>query len=118
MSDCILWCGEIDRYGYGKLSGKLAHRIVYESEVGPIPKDLVIDHLCRTRACVNVEHMEIVTRAENVLRGIGHTAVKCHRGHPLAGDNLGFQPNGRRYCRTCKCERERARRRVLSNDAA
>lgn len=30
-----------------------------------------IDHLCRVRECVNLDHLEIVSQAENVRRGRG-----------------------------------------------
>lgn len=47
----------------------LAHRVMYETIVGPIPEGLDIDHLCRNRACVRPKHLEPVTRQENLLRG-------------------------------------------------
>ena len=47
-----------------------AHRFAYERCVGPIPDGLDIDHKCRTRSCVQPSHLEPVTRAENVRRGI------------------------------------------------
>lgn len=60
--------------GYGvcrNLEGKQvsAHRFFFEQANGPIPDGLQIDHLCRTRACVNPDHMELVTIAVNVRRG-------------------------------------------------
>lgn len=91
-----------------------AHRAYYEDLVGPIPDGLVIDHLCRTRSCVNPGHMEPVTSAENTLRGESPMARKarqthCIHGHPLSGDNVYVQPNGRRRCRACDRDRHRAR---------
>ena len=46
-----------------------AHRVYYERYRGPIPENMVIDHLCRNTACVNPDHMEVVTQTENIQRG-------------------------------------------------
>lgn len=62
--------------GYGILTLRhqklLAHRFAYERYVGPIPEGLQIDHLCYVTNCVNPEHMEPVTAAENVRRRRWH----------------------------------------------
>ncbi len=46
----------------------LAHRAMYEQEVGPIPEGLTIDHLCNVKPCVNPSHLEAVTFQENIRR--------------------------------------------------
>jgi hypothetical protein len=70
---CFEWNGYLDKDGYGVLVNKhysnRAHRMVWQIMVGPIEPDMTIDHLCLNRACVNPDHMEVVTNRENVLRG-------------------------------------------------
>lgn len=46
----------------------VAHRVAYEYFLGPIPPGMEVDHLCRTRLCVNPMHLEVVGHRENVAR--------------------------------------------------
>ena len=115
-TDCWLWTGAGQGRGYGIFKRKpgakwsMAHRVAYETLVGPIPQGLCLDHLCRVRNCINPGHLEAVTVRENVLRGNSPPAVNarkafCKRGHPLFGNNLHRKTrNGwpARECRTCK----------------
>ncbi len=100
---CWLFTGATQSRGYGSVGignkrTALAHRVAYEAIVGPIPDGMTIDHLCLNKTCLNPEHMEIVTRAENTRR--------AHAGR------------GRCYCDAADCalcyERLRSARRRAS----
>ena len=70
VTPCWIWQRHVNpRTGYGQTPTSTAHRYVYEREVGAIPEGLEPDHLCRVRSCVNPEHLELVSRAENARRG-------------------------------------------------
>lgn len=121
---CWLFLGSRDRHGYGRIKVPtrvaFAHRIAYEHLHGPIPTGLVIDHLCRVHNCVNPDHMEPVTAAENTRRS---APAECQRGHPMTTENRYVRPDGDGgTCRACQRLREvgrpsgweRARAREMS----
>jgi hypothetical protein len=113
--DCWLWLGWLDVNGYGHFHGeggvkRLAHRWAYQEQVGPIPDGLVLDHLCRNRACVRPDHLEPVTSFENRSRGLrSPLATRCIHGHEYSPENT-YVYKGRRTCRTCQRGREVAYR--------
>jgi hypothetical protein len=125
--DCWEWTAYRDAAGYGifqlgKTGPRKAHRVSWALTNGEPDPALVIDHLCRNRACVNPDHMEQVTQRSNVLRGTAPAAqqarrTECRHGHPLSGSNL-MVSRGRRICRTCHRAsnlRSIARRKAAQN---
>jgi len=100
--------------GYGTVSVDerkvYAHRYAYERLIGPIPDGLVIDHLCRNRACCNPWHLDVVPQRVNILRGerAGLRVTECKHGHKYTPENTYTNTRGYRVCRTCKARREAA----------
>lgn len=114
---CLIWIGNINEKGYGRffVDGKYhpAHTWAYEHFVGPILEGYEPDHLCRNRSCVNTDHLEIVTHQENCQRAF-YIQEFCKKGHPLPEP----RPNGRRPCRPCANERNRAYKQRLKEGSA
>lgn len=105
---CWVWQRARDSWGYGHITVETAaakttvkaHRLIYERRCGPIPEGLVPDHLCQIPACVNPEHLELVTGAVNTQRGKTaklnrKTVAEIRELHGIPGWN--YSSLGRRY---------------------
>lgn len=121
--ECLVWRGAHTPDGYGRIAVGVAagqtervHKRAWEQVNGPVPVGLVLDHLCRNRACWNVGHLEAVTVGTNIRRGLtGEVArqrqlqkTHCRAGHPFTPENTYRPPSSnKRMCRTCVRERHR-----------
>lgn len=74
---CHLWTGpdsgKIGRgAGYPRMSldGQTVavHLVLWTNEHGYIPGRKTLDHKCRNRICINLDHLEMVTMKENAKR--------------------------------------------------
>lgn len=121
---CWFWLGRKTPAGYGSASLRgrnvRVHRLSYETFVGAISQGMVIDHLCRNRACANPDHLDVVTQKENLIRSIPYRPKSlkkpyaCKRGHVFSetGFYIGRNGNGHRHrrCRVCLLARAKSRR--------
>lgn len=107
--------------GYGQIrpgDGRGAlrvHRAAYELANGPIPDGMQIDHLCRNRLCCNPDHLEAVTREENIARGnaphmVNARKTHCKYGHEFSPENTLVTKRGSRSCRQCAAASSAAKR--------
>lgn len=124
QGDCFIWVGGKTRKGWRgyaiyKLKDSPAfvlHRRLWLDHRGPLTADQQLDHLCRNRACINLDHLEPVSLHENnVIRGTGLAAqnylkTECPQGHPYDDVNTFVDKTGRRHCRECSRQQVRKRR--------
>lgn len=118
---CWLWTAGKFSDGYGGFhvtaegwhKNVKAHRFAYETEVGPIPAGLVLDHLCQNKGCVNPAHLEPVTNLENLRRAdalnfVGdfqRSKTHCVNGHAFSEENTRLRNRPGRRERVCiACE--------------
>lgn len=122
IGDCKIWQNSLDRDGYGSFyfrkKLRRAHRFAYYSKFGNIKRDMVIDHTCKNRACVNVKHLRLVTKKQNTLENsnsmgaINFKKTHCKDGH-LFDKKYGKQ----RYCSICQSEKTKRLRKKWKEEA-
>jgi hypothetical protein len=120
--DCIVWTGHRNTCGYGRTEfqhdGRRirtnAHRAAWLARVGDIPEHLEIDHLCRNRLCLRIDHLELVTHSENGRRRAPRPLRdRCKYGHRYTEGSTYITPERKRRCRACQARHDAQYRRKV-----
>ncbi len=95
----IGWDNKKDGHG-----GTTAHRAAWTHVNGQIPDGMTVDHVCKNRRCVNVNHLRLLSNFENGRRTFGRDwpVGKCANGHP--DSELRQNSRGRMECQVCRKE--------------
>lgn len=126
---CWEWRGARNGHGYGLVSlhregvkAARAHRVVYESRRGPIPRGAVLRHSCDNPPCVNPDHLKPGTHKQNMedMAARGRSGVsyearggRCPNGHDVTSPDsfkVRMKPDGSSYRMCIECDRARKRR--------
>jgi hypothetical protein len=91
---CWGWGGRYNNKDRPMFGSTTAYRWAYTHWVGPVPEGLEIDHTCLVGWCVNWQHLEAVTKEENLRRQYGEY---CPAGHFRAENRTASGG-----CRPCK----------------
>lgn len=79
----------------------LAHRASWEHVNGPMPIGKTLDHICKSKKCVNPGHLRVLENYENARRTAGRDwpLGECANGH--SNDLLEVFADGRTHCGIC-----------------
>lgn len=129
-SGCWEWKGSRNDRNYGLLGmvrrgfkGARVHRLMYELKIGAIPEGIIIRHKCDNPPCVNPDHLEPGTDADNAedMKARGRrlewerNGMKCRNGHDVSNRSNVTMVKGCRTCALCSRDtknRYKARKRA------
>jgi hypothetical protein len=112
--ECWVWTAGKNSKGYGYFWYRnhtiQGHQIAWALAGNEQPEGLELDHLCRRHDCVRPDHLELVTRHVNQLRGetlagVNARKTHCPKGHPYSPENTFVNSVGGRVCITCQKSR-------------
>lgn len=124
--DCLIWQGTKRSNGYGVITfnGRqtTTHRVMYQLVAGDVPDGMEVDHTCSRRDCINPEHLQVVTHAENMFLSASRRKT-CRNGHLWTEGNtyLGTVKRKQggtrtqRYCRICRAQHQKDMRERIKN---
>ena len=89
---------------------QLGHRIAWFAAHGDIPDGMTVDHMWRNRRCINIDHLRLLTNAENAGDNGASRRTHCPTGHEYTEANIRRSPKGHRHCISCDHVRQAALR--------
>lgn len=107
QSGCIEWQGCLTKNGYGQIRVRqpanklmLAHRLAWTLKYGCISPGFDVCHKCDNRKCINVDHLFIGTRSENMQDMVSKGRQADTRGEKSGKAKLDSQAIGevKRLC--------------------
>jgi hypothetical protein len=115
---CLLSKYHTNGWGYAQAGyrGKTTrvHRTLYKIvHAVDIPRKVDVCHSCDVRTCIEITHLWLGTRQENLLDASSKGRVHCQRkthcpaGHEYTGDSLWVDKHGWRHCRICSRVKQR-----------
>jgi HNH endonuclease len=119
-SGCIVSNYSVGSHGYSQIGWHergsrtmvLGHRAAWTAAYGAIPDGLTVDHICRNRKCINVDHLRLLTNLENARDNGFASRTHCPQGHPYDEVNTRRDRRGHRKC--IACQQQSNRRRSLA----
>lgn len=107
-SGCWISNYSVASHGYAQIGWQtgnsrhmvLAHRAAWTHANGQVPLGMTLDHTCKTRRCVNPDHLRLLPNFENARRTSGHDwpIGFCLHGHP---NSEIMTWGGKKVCRAC-----------------
>lgn len=108
---CLISTYSVGSHGYAQIGWHengtrvmtLVHRALWIHVNGAIPDGVTVDHVCKNRRCINIDHLRLLPNFENARRTAGRdwTLGECINGHP--NSELRTTSSGA-YCRICRGE--------------
>jgi hypothetical protein len=86
QTQCHIWTG-IEKHHHGIYGKKSAHRVIWIHNKGDIAKGQCIRHKCDNGMCVNIDHLELGTRQDNINDMV-------QRGRARGGGRKGEHASG------------------------
>ncbi len=131
---CWVWTGHIAKAGYGSIRAprpgqiiragtrtSAAHRVLFALSRFPLTCQQTLHHECGNRACVNPDHLRVMSRRDHALLELDlgnlsaieakRSTTHCPKGHPYDEANT-YINNNKRFCRACHRESQRRRKEV------